>query len=79
MPLYMLETIERTSRVAAVFAEGRDRVDRNDLEYLEEAGLMDRGVCDDEFGHDSLQKGEDMWTFNEAGTALVKAIRNPTT
>ena len=35
---------------------------------------MDCGVYSDTFGMDSLEIGETMWTFNNAGKALVASI-----
>ena len=57
-----------------IFRDGCDRCDAKDLELLENAGLMDCGVYSDTFGMDSLEIGETMWTFNNAGKALVASI-----
>jgi hypothetical protein len=61
-------------RVAQIFAAGCDRCDARDLTLLEGAGLMDQGVCDDAFGQDTLEVGETMWTFNDAGKAFLKSL-----
>jgi hypothetical protein len=71
---YPLEVLQATERVARIFADGCDRCDREDLDLLESAGLMDRGVCSDTFGQDSLEIGEDMWTFNADGNALADVL-----
>jgi hypothetical protein len=74
MTAYSLEVIQAAGRVGRIFASGCDRCDRNDLEILENAGLMIVSKCSGLEGLDSLKKGESMWTFNEAGSALVASI-----
>jgi hypothetical protein len=74
---YDPEVIEAAARVGATFADGCDRCEMDDLIKLEDAGLMDRKTCEDDFGQDSLEVGETMWVFNATGSALVDAIRKP--
>ena len=71
---YSPEVIETAKRVGQDFADGYDRGDAIDFELLENAGLMDIGVCSDTFGQDTLEIGETMWTFNAAGNALLAVI-----
>lgn len=74
MDEYPPEVLQACERVARIFAEGCDRCDYDDLALLESAGLMDHGVCTDEFGQDSLEIGEDMWTFNAKGNVLADKL-----
>lgn len=77
---YSAEVTGAVLRVARIFDAGCDRCDADDLALLEEAGLMDRGVCRDTFGHDTLQVGEAMWSFNAEGQAIVdKLLANTAT
>ena len=71
---YPQSVIEAARRIGRIFADGCDRGDYEDFELLEEAGLMDRGICCDTFGQDSLEIGEVMWTFNETGSKLVDEL-----
>lgn len=66
--------IQAARRVGLLFAGGYDRCDGDDLTLLESAGLMRSGVCDDNFGQDTLEVGETMWTFTAAGNALLKSL-----
>lgn len=68
------EVTDAAIRVAQIFAADCDRCDGADLELLEKAGLMDQGVCDDDFGQDTLEVGDAMWTFNDAGKAFLKSL-----
>jgi hypothetical protein len=71
---YPLAVIVAASRIKRIFDGGCDRGDRDDFELLERHGLMDRGICSDTFGQDTLEIGEAMWTFNAAGDALLAAL-----
>ncbi len=68
------EVIEAAKRVATIFSQGCDRCDGSDLTLLENSGLMDQGICDDDFGQDTVEVGDTIWTFNDAGLALVKSL-----
>ncbi len=71
---YPQEVLDAAKRVAEIFAQGCDRCTSSDLTMLDNAGLMEQGVCDDDFGQDTVEVGETIWTFNDAGTALVKSL-----
>lgn len=71
---YSAEVIAAAFRVAKIFDAGCDRCDADDLTVLEKAGLMTQGVCEDDFGQDTLEVGEPMWTFNTEGKALSDAL-----
>lgn len=73
MAEYSIDVIRAATRVGRIFASGCDRCDFDDLELLESAGLMTTSICRKATG-DSLEKGDTMWTFNEAGQALVAAV-----
>lgn len=68
------DVIDAATRVGKIFAGGCDRCNGRDLELLEQAGLMKHEICRDTFGHDTLEIGEPMWTFNAKGEELLKAI-----
>ncbi len=68
---------EAAKRVGEIFADGCDRCDAHDLDLLEKSGLMDQGICQDNFGQDTLEVGETMWTFNKKGLALVRRLGIP--
>jgi hypothetical protein len=70
---YPIEVISAASRVGAIFADGCDRCDIDDLEALQSAGLMT--VQPVEQLSDTLEIGDEAWFFNAAGDALVAAIR----
>lgn len=69
-----VDVLDAAKRVAEIFASGCDRCDGRDLELLERAGLMVQSECSDTFGHDTLEVGEPMWSFNAKGTALAKSL-----
>ena len=71
---YPLGVIKAAVRIKEILDGGCDRGERDDFELLERYGLMDRGVCSDTFGQDTLEIGETMWTFNAAGEALCAAL-----
>jgi hypothetical protein len=71
---YSQQVRSAAARVAHIFDTGCDRCDADDLALLEQAGLMDVGICQDTFGQDSLEIGDAMWTFNAEGRALVDAL-----
>ena len=75
MAKYSNLIIEAAKRVHKIFDEGCDRCDFADLEMLEAAGLMDRTICRDTFGQDTLELGEPMWTFNARGKTLLAKSR----
>lgn len=61
-------------RVYSIFENGCDRCDLSDLDTLTDAGLMYVTVCEDTFGQDTLDVGDDMWLFNDLGTAFAKGL-----
>tara|TARA_R110002020_G_scaffold334383_1_gene549682 strand:- start:232 stop:471 length:240 start_codon:yes stop_codon:yes gene_type:complete len=75
MKAYTTPVIAAAQRVARQQMEGLDRHNFNDLDTLEAAGLMDKGICEDADMQDSLEVGETMWTFNPDGDALIAALR----
>lgn len=75
MTEHPLDVLQAAERVARIFAEGCDRCDYDDLALLESAGLMARGVVSEHTQvMDSLEVGEDMWTFNDEGNALADVL-----
>lgn len=74
MPRYKKSVEEAAARVGRIFADGCDRCCGLDLARLEEAGLMEQDICTDNFGQDTLEVGETMWSFNAKGKALVKRL-----
>ncbi len=68
------EVVDAAKRVASIFASGCDRCDGDDLALLEQAGLMSCEICRDNFGQDTLEVGEPMWSFNTNGEALLRKI-----
>lgn len=74
MTHYPAEVVEAARRVGTTFSEGCDRCAGSDLTLLEDAGLMEQGICDDDFGQDTVEVGDTIWTFNDAGLALCKSL-----
>jgi hypothetical protein len=73
---YSLQVIAATRRVSAIFSEGCDRCDIDDLDLLEASGLMVQGVI--EQPSDTLEEGDTAWFFNADGDALVLALGEAT-
>ncbi|WP_341204817.1 hypothetical protein [uncultured Sulfitobacter sp.] len=72
---YTTPVIAAAQRIARQQMEGLDRHEHRDLDTLEAAGLMDKGICEDAEMQDTLEVGETMWTFNADGDALIAALR----
>ncbi len=79
MKAYTIPVIAAAQRVSIQQMEGLDRHEHRDLDTLEAAGLMDKGICEDADMQDSLEVGETMWTFNADGDALIAALRGEST
>lgn len=73
MTSYSIDVIQAAGRVGRIFDEGFDRCDLDDLELLEKNKLMTRSRAKSDC-LDTIEKGETIWTFNEAGEALVDSI-----
>jgi len=71
---YSPEIKALAQRVNAHFLAGYDRWDGDDLRRLADAGLMTEDVCNDPECYDSLEAGETMWVFTQAGKNLLEAM-----
>lgn len=72
---YSLPVIQTALRVWNAL-DDCDRTDADDMIFLENNGLMTRGIVEDADDFEDLEVGETVWNFNAAGHALVAAIRS---
>lgn len=73
---YSVETIAAASRVAKILDSGCDRCDWADLDLLHTEGLMTKRRCRkiDAEHSDSLEPGDPLYEFNQAGDELLAAL-----
>ena len=69
---YSPEIKDLTQRIYAHFQAGYDRWDADDMRCLASMGLMVETTCQDPFEYDSLEEGETMWVFTQAGKNLAE-------
>ncbi len=74
MAEYSTKIMDAAAHVNRTLTEGMDRSNREDLELLEEAGLMDREICEDDSHQDSVEAGELIWYFTQAGEELIETL-----